>query len=54
MFSYDSQCLERWLSGLRQRFTKPPFSQENRGFESHSLRRENYAQVPNDLKSIQV
>ncbi len=31
--------MERWLSGLRQRFTKPPFSYENRGFESHSLRK---------------
>ena len=30
--------LERWPSGLRQRFTKPPFLYWNREFESHSLR----------------
>ena len=35
--------LERWLSGLRQRFTKPPFPHGNRGFESHSLRKHELA-----------
>ena len=31
--------MERWVSGLNQRFTKPPFLCWNREFESRSFRK---------------
>lgn len=30
--------MDRWVSGLNQRFTKPPHLKKCRGFESHSVR----------------
>ena len=33
--------LEDWMSGLNQRFTKPPAGKTAREFESHLLRNEN-------------
>ena len=35
----DERSEEAWMSGLNQRFTKPPFLNRNREFESHRLRK---------------